>query len=123
MDLEDFSFIDEGAITTAADGLTIEGQPATALQKAQAMKLYRKARAAAAEANVPLPGLPLVKPSAPSVAEPAPAGPLMLKQSQYMDQASEATFPLLSPDEIYKLRQVFLCLIPQVQQIHLYLQF
>ena len=109
MDLEDFSFVDEVEVTKVIDELKIGDEPATALQKAQAQKLYRKAKLAAVAAGVPLPGLAMKAPSSsPPPGEPTVAsGPLMLKSSAYLDQSSEATFPLLPPDEVRALRMKY----------------
>ena len=106
MDLEDFAFVDEADITEIISKLKVNEVDATGFQKAQAQKLYRKAKLAAVSAGVPLPGVVVKAPGAtpPSTETSAAGGPVVLKSSAYLDQSSEATFALLSPEEVRSLR-------------------
>ena len=110
LSLEDFAFLTEDAVKRAAEGMQVDGVLSTDLRKAQVSKLFHRARQAAAGAGLPVPGViaPVATP-APVAAQPAP--PLMLKQSAYLDQSSEATFALLSPEVIRGLRERYFNLI------------
>ena len=106
--LEDFAFITEDAVKRAAETLVVDGAAATDLQKAQLNKLFHRARQSAAGAGLPVPGV-IAPAVAPTVVAPAPVDqPLLLKHSSFIDQTSEATFPLLGPEVIRGLRNRYL---------------
>ena len=102
--LEDFAFIAEDAVKRAAEGLSIDGTAATDLQRAQVNKLFHRARQSAAGAGLPVPGVIAPVASAAPAAPPPVEQPLLLKQSAFIDQTSEATFPLLGAEVIRGLR-------------------
>ena len=109
MEMEDFAFMNEKAVTNAIADLVIPDATTTELHRSQAMRLYRRAKVAGVEAGLPLEGIPLTSPSVP-----APSGggkqeeaPTLLKFASYLDQSSEATFPLLTPNEIRQHRDVY----------------
>ena len=111
MSVEDLAFMSVEAVTEVIGGLQLPEGPASELRKSQAMKLFRKAQVSGMEAGLPLPGAPLTQPPstlAPAAAAPkAEEGPLLLKQAAFLDQASDATFPLLPPEHVRKLRAVY----------------
>ena len=109
MVLEDFAFMAEAAVATAIEGCTVDEVAVTNLQKAQMNRLFHRARAAAAEAGVPVPGVIVPTPAAEPkvVAVPAAPAPLLLRHSAYLDQASESQFALLDPSAIRTLRNVY----------------
>ena len=96
--LEDFAFMAEDAVKRVAENITLEGVALTELQRAQVNRLFHRARQSAAGAGLPVPGV---------IAPVTTTVQLMLKQSAYIDQSSEATFPFLGPAEIRKHRDVY----------------
>ena len=109
MVLEDFAFMAETAVAAAIEGCMVNEVAVTNLQKAQMNRLFHRARTAAAEAGVPVPGVivPSTSVAPQAAAVPAAPAPVMLKQSAYLDQASESQFALLDPSAIRTLRTVY----------------
>ena len=109
MVLEDFAFMAETAVAAAIEGCTVNEVAVTNLQKAQMNRLFHRARTAAAEAGVPVPGVivPSTSVAPQAAAVPAAPAPVMLKQSAYLDQASESQFALLDPSAIRTMRTVY----------------
>ena len=110
MSLEDFVFMSLEAVTNAVSGLTMDEAPASELRKSQAMKLFRKAQVAGIEAGLPLLGTTLQPQPVTKVVAETPKvedATVMLKCSTFLDQASEASFPLLAPDKVRQLRGVY----------------
>ena len=105
MSLEDFAFIDEEDYKATLAKIKLDGSPLTAVAKAQALRLYHQGRTQGAVAGLPVPGV--IQPGAPTVAketQPSPMEDTMLKQSAYLNQASEATFKLLNPGDLAQYR-------------------
>ena len=108
MDMEDFAFMSDQAVTKAIAELVIPDTEITELHRSQAFKLFRRAKVAAVEAGLPLDGVPLgPRPADTSAGTKAEDPQTLLKFSSYMDQSSEATFPLLAPDVIRQNRDVY----------------
>ena len=103
--LEDFAFMAEDAVKRVAESITLEGVNLTELQRAQVNRLFHRARQSAAGAGLPVPGVIAPTTTVVPAATPPPTQPLMLKQSAYIDQSSEATFALLPPDVIRGMRE------------------
>ena len=108
MPLEVFAFLDETDVTKVIADLQVGEAPATMIHRAQAMRLYRRAKTSAVEAGVPLTGVPIARPPA-AVVQPPPvkeAVPhqVQLRVSSFLDQSSEGTFPLLNPTDLRQHR-------------------
>ena len=110
---EDFAYLTNEDILAALEKLQVNDNPASAIHKAQAMRLYRSVQKSAVEGGAPLPGVSLAK------VEPAPqvkestgetassSGPVLLKFSSFLNQAAEGSFPLLSPSVLRGFREEY----------------
>ena len=102
--LEDFAFLDEEEYKTTVNAVVLNDQPLNPIMKAQAMRLYHQARTQGAAAGLPVPGI-IAPLRAPEVIKDDPkVETTILKQSAYLNQGSEATFPLLNPGDLQKYR-------------------
>ena len=102
--MEDFAFLDEEEYKTTLNSVVLNENPLNPMMKAQAMRLYHQARTQGAAAGLPVPGV-ILPSAAPQASTPTPrAEPEMLKQSAYLDQGSEGTFPLMNPGDLQKYR-------------------
>ena len=105
MSLEDFAFIDEEDYKVTLGKITLNGSPLTAVTKAQAMRLYHQGRTQGAAAGLPVPGVIRPEPSESPKEVPQKASEdTLLKQSAYLNQASESTFKLLNPGDLAQYR-------------------
>lgn len=102
--LEDFAFLDEDDYKVTLNTVTLNEQPLNPIMKAQAMRLFHQARTQGAAAGLPVPGV--ITPPRPQeqTAEAPKVEATVLKQSAYLNQGSEATFPLLNPGDLQKYR-------------------
>ena len=108
MSMEDFAFMSDQAVTAAIADLRIPDVTTTELHRSQALRLFRRAKVSAVEAGLPLEGVPIaIQPQAGAAASKPEEAPTLLKFSSYLDQSSEATFPLLQPNEIRQHRDVY----------------
>ena len=105
--IEDFAFLEEEEYRGTLNGLVVREAPITPLMKAQAMRLYHQARTQGASAGLPVPGI--IAPVKPEGVNNDPAPPkiehTMLKDSSFLNQASEGVFPLLNPGDLMKYRE------------------
>ena len=109
---EDFAYLQNEDVLAAFEAMRFGDAPANALQKAQAMRLYRTVQKSAVEGGAPLPGISLApkvveQPMDKKEAEPAGSGPLLLRYSSYLNQAAEGHFPLLSPATLREFREEY----------------
>ena len=96
--------MDEDDYKAALGTVVLNESPLNPILRAQAMRLFHQARTQGAAAGLPVPGVILpAKPEAVQKATPT-VETTLLKQSTYLNQGSEATFPLLNPGDLQKYR-------------------
>ena len=102
MPLELFAFVDEKDANQAIANMVIKDEPAGMMHRAHASRLHRRAKTAAVESGLPIPGIiaPPPKAAAAKVMKEPSVPKVTLKISNFLDQSSEASFTLLNPAEL-----------------------
>ena len=97
--LEDFAFVEEDEFKNALGAATVGGNPLTTIARAQALRMLHSARTRGAAEGLPIPGV--IQPPDRIEENKAKKEPevekTMLKQSAFLNQASEAREPPVGP--------------------------